>query len=75
MEIVNRENANYVILASDNFNQRQIFCKFFIHLNETDSLSGALMVFASGHPEIIKPNVRIDIYKVRNGNIIGGGNY
>lgn len=75
LKIVDRNNANFVILASDNFNKRSIYCKFFINLDEKDSLAGALSIFVSAYSNIIKPNIRIDIYRVRNGNIIGGGKY
>lgn len=73
MKSVDKMDANIAIIVSDNFNNRRIFCKSYYKVNDEAEMIDVMANFMYYNPNLIKPNSRIDIYRVRYGKIIGGG--
>ena len=66
------QDANYVIIFSESFKAKRVLRKVFVKLSGGESAADAMRYVVDTYPELIQPNVRIDIYKVRCGRVFGG---
>lgn len=66
-----QDEATIVIIFSDAF-AKQILKKVYIDLPFGEPTAKAMNFAMTKYPEFVRPNIRVDIYKVRNGLTIGG---
>lgn len=66
------QDANYVIIFSEAFKAKRVLRKVYIRLPFGERMSKAMRYVVDTYPELVQPNVRIDMYKVRCGRVFGG---
>ena len=66
------QDANYVIIFSESFKAKRVLRKVFIKLSFGEPTAKAMRYVVDTYPELVQPNVRIDMYKVRCGRVFGG---
>ena len=66
------QDANYVIIFSEAFKAKRVLRKVYIQLPFGERTAKAMRYAIDEYPELVRPNVRIDMYKVRCGRVFGG---
>lgn len=66
------QDANYVIILSEAFKAKRVLRKVFIKRASDEPAAKAMRYVVDTYPELIQPNIRIDMYKVRCGRVFGG---
>lgn len=70
-EVMDALDANYAVIISEAWGQKRVVKKVYFNVGQMGRVQDCLMWVAQNYGDYIAPNVRIDVYKVFFGHIVG----
>lgn len=70
-EVMDSLDANMAVVISEAWGSRRIIEKIYFSLGELDRPADCLAWVADNYADLIMPNMRIDVYRVFFGHIVG----
>lgn len=70
-EVMDALDANFAVVLSEAWGQKRVIKKVYFRVGEMGRTSDCLTWVAQNYSDYIAPNVRVDIYKVFFGHIVG----
>ena len=71
-EVLNKEDANYVVIFSEAYGLKRVIEKVYFHLDEEKDMQEMMHYIADNYSWLISTGMRIDMGKVINGATVGG---
>lgn len=71
-EVLNKEDANYVVIFSETYGLKRVMGKVYFYLDEKKDMREMMHYIADNYFWLISTGVRIDMGKVINGATVGG---
>lgn len=70
-EVMNREDANYVVVISESFGMKRVILKAFFHLDSSNQCGEMISYVGEYYGAYLRANTRIEIAKVIGDSVIG----
>lgn len=71
-EVMNREDANYIVIISESYGLKRIILKAYFHLDSSDECGEMISYMGDYYGAYMRENTRLEIAKVIEGTVVGG---
>ncbi len=70
-EVINPEQANRVVIISEAYGRNYVRKKVYFYLPGDMGVKECLMHVLDNYSDLLGCDIRLDVYQVRNGRIVG----